>query len=284
MSYDDAKESPWKSVCDGLLLRTRYNACAVAKLYETSGQEGKFAALAVPLAETAEGTVGAMVVVCRCETKAAAEARLAEFKALGAMVAAMAGSIPSSARRGAVDDKLHGHEGILRAASHRSLHEFAFAIANSLKSKTGCEQVCLGLVRGRRIQMLCISGLDNLYPRSPGAKLINQAMEECLDADTILCYQNAGQWDEAMSKGHRLHRRWHHHAANASVASIPLHVQGRCVAVSRRTQTMPGCRGGLDASLFEAGGLGSKGTRRGAGSIGAMDRHGNEGVYCFGSL
>jgi len=150
---------------------------------------------------------------------------LVELAAPRAVTRAAAGTVarlPSSGEQA----------GVAKAGAFGSLHEFAFALANSLKSKFGCEQVSVGLVRGRHVKILCLSGLDDLYPRSPGARLVQQAMEECLDAGHIVVFQSGSQLDvEHGSTGHLLHKHWHHQTGNSPVASIPFRVEGQPVAV-----------------------------------------------------
>ena len=71
---------------------------------------------------------------------------------------------------------------IAKASRFTSLTEMAFAITNGLKTKFQCDQVILGKVDGGRVRIASMSSFDALYPRSPGCRLIQQAMEECLDS------------------------------------------------------------------------------------------------------
>lgn len=218
----------WKSLCGGLLLDTRYRKIGVAKLYTSGSLETSFAALATPIREESHGVVGSIVIVVATVDKASASAQLAELRALVAMLGLLADTFESVRSDPAPRDTSGG---VASVAGHGSLQEFAFALANGLKTKLGCEQVSLGLVRGTRMRVACISGLDDLYPRSPGVRLIRQAMEECLDVGETICYQTKALADASSTRGHLLHRRWHNQTGNSAVASIPLRVDGRCVAV-----------------------------------------------------
>jgi biotin carboxyl carrier protein len=112
------------------------------------------------------------------------------------------------------------------------LTELAFGVTNGLKTKYQCDRVVLGQVLGRRVRVLSISGMDALYPRSPGTRLIRQAMEECLDHGEMICSRPGGQWvDDGASADYRLHRQWRSAVGDAAVASIPLFSNNRCVAV-----------------------------------------------------
>jgi multidrug efflux pump subunit AcrA (membrane-fusion protein) len=56
-------------------------------------------------------------------------------------------------------------------------------------------------------------------------------MEECVDAGDICSIQFAKNGPEGVSTGHILHKQWHSDSANASVASIPLQVDDKIVAI-----------------------------------------------------
>ncbi|MFN0137258.1 MAG: efflux RND transporter periplasmic adaptor subunit, partial [Phycisphaerae bacterium] len=99
----------------------------------------------------------------------------------------------------------------------------AYSLTNSLRGKLGCEQVVLGLVRGRHVTPISISGLDDIRQRSPGVVRIRIAMDECLDhGQPIVCQADESWADERLTTGHRLHRQWRDSIGGATVCSIPL--------------------------------------------------------------
>ncbi|MFK7959451.1 MAG: efflux RND transporter periplasmic adaptor subunit [Phycisphaerales bacterium] len=99
----------------------------------------------------------------------------------------------------------------------------AFRLANGLRSRVGAEMVSVGLVRGRRVRVLAISGFDDVASRSPGVRVIRAAMEEALDAGESLVARSVDQWDDGTTDAiPRLHQAWHLDAGRASVMSTPL--------------------------------------------------------------
>ncbi len=229
VQWDPSSGASWRKTCDGMLLNARYRNISCARIYESSGVERSFAVLAQPLLEMNHDVIGSMVVVTPCDNIQLAQGKIAELKALVGIVAVLAASLtkkPSSTPSLTDTDSLN------KASGYEDLHSFAFTFANSLKTKMGCDQVSLGIVRRDHVRILCMSGFDNLYPRSPGARLIQSAMEECFDAGRTVCFQLQGKWshDDACT-GHRLHRHWHDQSGSASVASIPIMLSGHCVAV-----------------------------------------------------
>ena len=108
----------------------------------------------------------------------------------------------------------------------------AFAIVNNLHNRTSCDQVALGLVHGRHVKVLAVSGFDDLPKRSPGMVKIRSAMEECLDLGRpIVCEKPGEQTDDDSQGTYLLHRQWQEAGAGGSVASIPLKVGDNVSAI-----------------------------------------------------
>jgi hypothetical protein len=172
-----------------------------------------------------------MSVIVRCDSEALAGAYLGEFAALVSLVANTTGRIGSGTAPTSPDDHAL-KRAMVKAADFQSLHELAFAITNSLKNKFDCDQVTLAKVNGGRVGILSISGLDDVYAKSPGVKRIRQAMEECLDYGDVICCQVEDDWSEtSVATNHCLHRQWHAEAGSVPVTSVPLMVGDQCVAV-----------------------------------------------------
>lgn len=221
----------WRKLADVLLLEARYHNVGKARL-GGAGATG-VTAMAVPLALGEQETNGAIALVVKGQAKDAAQAKLGEFRALAALAGASYRPAPS---RAATDKASPGGpsaaQALSKAAAYESLQQFIFGVVNSLKSRTGCEQVSMGLVRGKSVRIACISGLDDVTPRSPGVREIQQAMEECLDAGHPLAWQRSGKPLETPTPaGQLLHRQWHQHVGGASVASLPLEHDGQVVAI-----------------------------------------------------
>ena len=221
----------WESAAEEVLLDSQAENGQIARLYGIEGTSLQVAALAVPVCEQADRPIGALSVIARCDSATYARAALGELTALVSLIAIRAGLI---GLKGAIppEDDTALKRAVVKAADFQSLDELAFAITNSLKNKFACDQVVLGQVESGKIRILSISGLDNVYPKSPGVKHIRQAMEECLDHGGVICCQDEDKWSEqSVATNHCLHRRWHTEIGNAPVASVPLLVGDKCVAV-----------------------------------------------------
>ena len=243
VSAGDEATRAWKRHCDGMLLAARHSGTSRARLFQSSGVDRTFAVLSAPMPDETGSLVGSLALVIGCDNSGVAEARLSELTSLIRAAAVfgvpkaspVAKTNPGTVAALASADKMapaSSMAALSKLSGYESLHEFAFSMVNDLKGKINADQVSMGIVRGHAATILCTSGFDNLYPRSPGSQIIQQAMSECLDAGKIVCYQKEGQWArETANTGHHLHRRWHETSGGAPVASIPLMHAGQCVAV-----------------------------------------------------
>ncbi len=226
---DDAANA-WSKRCSGLLLDTRYRNLSSARTIAENGESRTFAILSCPLAIGSEGTVGAVCVVVSNSDRNVYTAQLQELQAIVANAGTMAIDVGTAPQKTA-SAKSADTAAASRAAGYASLTEFAFAIANNLKAKLGCESVSLGIVRKNRVKLLSMSGTSQVDQGSLGTQQLEQVMEECLDAADICSIQQAKNGPEGISTGHVLHKRWHSDSAGASVASIPLQVDDQVVAI-----------------------------------------------------
>ena len=226
LSSNDSAQKSWSRHCDGMMLSSRYHQTSQARFFQAEGIDQTFAVLTTPLSNQRDGSIGAVAVVILCDRRDLAAARLSELQAIAAVIDMQAEAARRTSRSAPESSVL------AKVAAHESLEEFCFALTNSLKSNLSCDQVALGLVRGNSVKLACVSGFDDLYPRSPGSQLIQQAMCECLDAGEVVCYQVDGQSDSArVATGHHLHKQWYASLGASPVASIPLFVNEACAAI-----------------------------------------------------
>ena len=226
---EDASQA-WSKRCTGLLLDTRYRNLSSARTMGEAGSDRTFAILSCPLAVGSEGTVGAICIVVSSQDRNAYTAQLQELQAIVANAGTMAVDVGATPQKTA-SAKSADTAAASRAAGYGSLTEFAFAVVNNLKAKLGCESVSFGIVRKSRVKLLSMSGTSQVDPSSLGTQLLQQVMEECVDASDICSIQSAKSGPEGVSTGHILHKQWQSDSAGASVASIPLQVDDKIVAI-----------------------------------------------------
>ena len=167
-------------------------------------------------------------------TPAGKEARLllSELIALVAFLGSQQSTDEQSVKR-----SISGSSGINRAlqkaAKYESVKELAYSMVNNIAGKFHCEQVAFGLHQARKVRLVAISGLDRFSRSSHGVQMIQQAMEECSDAEEAIHYQLQGGYGETSgAQSFLLHRHWHRSANNASIYSVPLKTDdGDVVAV-----------------------------------------------------
>ncbi len=123
-------------------------------------------------------------------------------------------------------------EALAHAGACGTPEELAFTITNSLRNKLGCEQVAIGMVNRKWVDILAISGIDQVAKQSSGVRYLKAAMEECLDAGTtIACPERTGESNSKTESGYRLHQQWRAAVKGDTVASIPLRIGEDLAAV-----------------------------------------------------
>jgi hypothetical protein len=77
------------------------------------------------------------------------------------------------------------HKALSNAASAENAIELAFQLTNTLRTKLDCARVSLGMVHGARVNVISVSGFDEVKLRSPG------------------CCRFMQQWKSASTRGNR---------------------------------------------------------------------------------
>lgn len=227
-----ADRSEWLRVCEAMLLAVRVDGTARARFLKSAGERSdgrRLTALAVPVGQGHRLGNGVLVLFAHCRDSEDATRQLADLKTVAALIDALAALV---ARRNARSAEFQQEAGsAARAGSFESFPQFVFALVNNLKNKLGCERVYFGRMRGNRISVAGISGFDQLYPRSRSVHRVAQAMEECADHREVIVRQTDGRNRREKPADFRLHRQWRESLGGASVASIPIMHEDRCIAV-----------------------------------------------------
>ncbi len=224
--------SEWLRVAEAMTLAVRVDGAARARFLgnsDTTTGEGRRTVLAVAVGQSHSLGDGVLVLMTSCPDSAAAARQLEELRLIVSLVDALAALVAQ--REQAPSARAPGIRSAVQAGSFQSFQEFAFALVNNLKNKLGCERVYLGRFRKNRISVASISGFDQLYPRSRSVHRVAQAMEECADHGERIRHPTESRSGRESRPDFRLHRRWRESLGDASVASIPLKYEDRCVGV-----------------------------------------------------
>lgn len=232
MYADDESANAWGRMREGLLVRSQQHNAQLARTCDVPELQLQRMIFATPIPSPENEASGAVAVVTAETNKVALQGQMREVETTLQLVFEMFSKPrPQQAQAKATDGTgidSGQAAGVARSANYDSLNEFAFALANGLKSKLGCDEVSMGLVEKNIVRVLCISGLDDVYPRSPGSQVIQQAMDECYDlGEPIRLPGIPGDGTPSFS----LHRKWMERSAASSVATIPLFQNDECVAV-----------------------------------------------------
>ncbi len=254
----------WKSPVKQFLNEALSRGQAGMKLFASRKPEAKvtLALHALPVFSSSAATIGAVVLVGRCQNRIHAENKLTELESVCAYLSFCADKVghDSSSRN---QDQQSLTKNLSRIAGYSSVEEMAFAITNNLRSRIDCEQVVLGVVARSKVNIVSVSGHDHFHKSSLEIALVCAAMEECLDFNKTIIYQDlendspekiaahfsasqahpakpdqpAAQACGFAKPQYRLHQEWHQATKHAAVASIPLFDGEKCnVIISLRQQ------------------------------------------------
>ncbi len=101
---------------------------------------------------------------------------------------------------------------------HSSSHTAAMEAANQLADYFGCERVSIGFRRGLPIRLQALSHLATFDQRSQLVRMIEAAMEEAVDQDTMI-HVNTTDTESAITQAHRALKE---QQGCSSVCSVPL--------------------------------------------------------------
>jgi multidrug efflux pump subunit AcrA (membrane-fusion protein) len=222
----------WRAVLEPMLVSAQAETKAAARLYRVRSSSETAAVIACPFPPGTAEMTGAIAVTASAAGEADLPGLLAELRGLAGMIAHLSGALgaPVGAASEAGDAAT---EAVARSNEYGTLTQLAFSITNSLRARFDCQQVTMGLVRGKTVKLASISGLDSVKHRSPGTLRIRQAMEECLDLGEPVLYQIEDGWKDSEngSLRFRLHRQWHEATGGAAVLSIPLMINNKPIAI-----------------------------------------------------
>ncbi|MCA8961444.1 MAG: HlyD family efflux transporter periplasmic adaptor subunit [Planctomycetes bacterium] len=254
--YTDGTADPdfWQEVTSDIIHETLVEGEVSVFVFRKHSSDQMVVALSVPLEDAHRSTIGALAAIVICTAESIPE-RLAQLYLLGNTIGqsrdrvgeAHQPTIPVPTVEPRSGPSPSQSKALRTAGNYESRHELAFGLVNQLKTKSSSDQVAIGLVRGRAVQILAISGFDEVKRRSPGVVRIRQAMEECVDQKAPIRFHTSADWEEETLREYRLHRQWHDAAGGDCVASIPLLDGNACryVIALRRGHTRPYSEGEL---------------------------------------
>jgi len=228
----------WLAPLDELLTEAIAERGPRVRAGESPTGDANVVAVAAPVLDAHGSAIGALALALKGACDGEEEARRLgdEVFALAALIGVSLDVRPDAAAAPAptppgIDPAVA--QALRKATAFGTALELCFSLANNLRNKSGCDRVALGCVRGRRVHVECISGLDDVPRDSPWARALHAALEECLDAgERLACPPPAdAAAADAIRSRHRLIRRWQQESAGACVATLPLRLAGRTLVI-----------------------------------------------------
>lgn len=222
----------WQKTAHGVMTKAVGERAPRARLYQAKKSSIGLGIFSVPVYAMGGRCSGAMVLVAPCETRQQAEDILVALGAMASLLSMLLGDLGDGAKQGSPETDLGAISNLRKGVQFTTPTELAFALTNKLRTRDGSDLVAMACIKGNKVQMLSISGLDDISGKSPGVRVIQAAMEECRDLGMPVVSQRADHMsDENWATGGRLHQAWSHSQGGAAVASLPLHAMGQVVAV-----------------------------------------------------
>ncbi len=196
--------------------------------------EGNYAAISSPIMDPHSGSVfGTMTFFTRLESSEKAKRMVANVeKAIGYLSSLKPHAPgPNSEAHRKSQDRDGELQAYLGAAKYDDVRGLCFALVNSYCQKLGCQRTAIGLVENNEVKLYAISGLETIVENSPAIINIRQAQEECIDQNRRVIVQQPTTESAAKSDGLLIHRRWHQTSSAAAVASFPIRLDDKIVAV-----------------------------------------------------
>ena len=228
----EAQRSFWEKTVQGVMTKAVSERAPRARLYQAKKSSIGLGLFSVPVYAKGGRCSGAIVLVAPCEERQAAEDILVALGAMASLLSMLLGDLADGKRKSAPESDLSAISNLRKGTEFTTPTELAFALTNKLRTRDGSDLVAMASVKGNKVHMLSISGLDEISGKSPGVRVIQAAMEECRDLSMPVVSQEADHMsDEIWATGGRLHQSWSHSQGGAAVASLPLFSNGVVVAV-----------------------------------------------------
>ncbi len=214
-----------------------------ARCIRLSSKGGKSCAVfaAVLYEDGAEQTGATAIVLQDCDRERALHV-LSSFEGISGYLSLLIGK--SSV---ALEEDAHASEKTAVEARAKLVREaddpvrLAFGMAAQIKNRYGLDQISIGFVCGQRVRLVAVCGLDEVRASNPGIKLIQSAMEECLDRESqVICHGNLVMEGGDTEDDYRLHLQWSKRVGGESVASFPLEFEDETVAIISVRHSSPG--------------------------------------------
>jgi hypothetical protein len=222
----------WKASLESFLVDSLAFSTPRAKLLSAKKSALRVGFLSAPLFDPGGKMIGAIALVAANITERNVHQHLSRLTALARLASFSCEFLGGGRAEGEQAGSGAPNKALVRAATATTTEELAFSITNTLRNKTGCEQVALGMVVRNRVRLISISGLDDIKHQSPGVRCLQGAMEECLDRKLPIVCQQEQEWaEQSIRSEHRLHKQWQTIAEGDAVASIPLQAHGATAAI-----------------------------------------------------
>lgn len=230
----------WSEILDRLILRVQTDADVLLQEFRNANGHVAAHAVALPIFSPNGHAIGAVGFAIAGLSDLGAKVVLAQVDQLLELVIENSPVDSKTPKNPNTNENEFAKtaQSIVKASDYKSIEHLCFAIANSLCAKLGCEQIAIGVIRNRDAKLVAVSGMSEIPKNTPSIMAIRQAMGVCFDRNQPTVVQENGRIAGQCESSHcKMHEFWRKITNGACVATIPLEVDGECIAtVSLRRQ------------------------------------------------
>ncbi|MFK7742251.1 MAG: efflux RND transporter periplasmic adaptor subunit [Planctomycetota bacterium] len=205
-------------------LREHVNAAMIKSLelnqsscVRLTSNDGETAVVMAVLYDGMAEQIGSIGLVFRHANRAHAYEVLVQLESLAGFLSLLL-SDTKSANTSSVPDMLPGEAS--------DPNRLMLRLASELTQKHGLDQIALGIVERGQVQVLLVNSDLDMRASNPGVTQIREAMTECLDLEIPI----RANGDER-EPSYRLHEAWRNQRGSGTVASMPLAIDDKTVAI-----------------------------------------------------
>ncbi len=183
-----------------------------------------FSIIGATITDRGNDAVGAIGIACPFSGKEETLQTLGQFESTVSVLGlALEKAADDAVMPGDVKEPLEKAAKQIQAEGADQPVRIAFDIVAKIKNSYDLDQASIGFVQGKRVKVRAICGLDEIRLSNPGVRQIAAAMEECVDFEAPVLWQETVLGEaEDFECDMRLHRQWSRSIGGDSVGSVPL--------------------------------------------------------------
>lgn len=218
----DRNAYTWAPVVDAIGWEAENESRPVGRVFHRTDEGVETVGIGIPFFAAGGAVAGFLAIVTETEGDPSPQFLLGQLTGTAALINAGLRPAVQAATARAIPDATSA---LARAGRHPDLRSYGHALCSGLRDRLGCEQVVFGITHGARVEVLAVSGIDDIAQRSSALDRIGEAMGECLDLGAPVLIQESTEKPDSGETdlgSPAIHRRWSDESDLANILTLPL--------------------------------------------------------------